>query len=69
MSGSEALSMIKADTRTKDIPVTVISADATEPQIRRLLGSGARSYLTKPLDVRRFLGMLDAELWSADARA
>ena len=33
----------------------VISADATSDQLRRLRAAGAKAYLTKPLDVQRFL--------------
>ena len=35
------------------------SADATQRSIDRLLGSGARAYLTKPLDMKQFLTTLD----------
>jgi PAS domain S-box-containing protein len=55
MRGDEVLMSLKADPRTRDIPVVMISADATESQIRKLLAEGARAYLTKPLDVRKFL--------------
>ncbi|RZJ91538.1 MAG: response regulator, partial [Hymenobacter sp.] len=37
------------------IPVIVISADATSSQIEHLLRAGAEAYLTKPLDVTKFL--------------
>ncbi|HEX8463954.1 MAG TPA: response regulator [Abditibacterium sp.] len=49
------------------MPVIIISADATPPQIARLLGAGARDYLTKPFDVHRFLAVLDATLFQASA--
>jgi DNA-binding NarL/FixJ family response regulator len=39
--------------------VVIFSADATERQIKRLLGAGARAYLTKPAKVGDFLRMLD----------
>jgi signal transduction histidine kinase/ActR/RegA family two-component response regulator len=52
MTGIEVLRRLKADPRTRDLPVIVLSADATDGQIRRLLAAGAAEYLTKPLDVR-----------------
>ena len=41
------------------LPVVVISADATGTQIEKLLSAGARNYLTKPIDVSRFLHTVD----------
>jgi DNA-binding response OmpR family regulator len=43
--------------------VVVISADATERRVQELIEAGARDYLTKPLDVGRFLAVLDSLLW------
>jgi CheY-like chemotaxis protein len=40
----------------------MISADATPGQIKRLLAAGATDYLTKPLDVRRFLEVVATSL-------
>ncbi len=62
MHGSEVLAALKADPELSAIPVVVISADASPGQIHRLLGAGAHSYLTKPLDVKRFLELLDGML-------
>ncbi|MHB8776213.1 MAG: hybrid sensor histidine kinase/response regulator [Anaerolineales bacterium] len=59
LPGLQVLLMLQADPRTQAIPVVVISADATPHQIERLLESGARAYLTKPMDVRQFLETLD----------
>jgi CheY-like chemotaxis protein len=35
--------------------VVVVSAEATPRKIERFLGAGAVEYLTKPIDVPRFL--------------
>jgi CheY-like chemotaxis protein len=59
MSGSDALRVLRRTPETRDIPVIVLSADATEGQKRRMLSAGASEYLTKPLDVARFLELLD----------
>ena len=52
---------------THDIPVVMISADATPGQVERLRGEGAQEYLTKPLDVRRLLEVLRENLPAAQA--
>ena len=62
MKGQEVLGLLRADPRTKDIPVLVVSADATPEQLRRLRAAGARAYLTKPLDIQRFLEVVDDAL-------
>jgi PAS domain S-box-containing protein len=64
--GGEVLARLKADPSTSEIPVVVLSADATPGQIERLRAQGACEYLTKPLDVERFLEVLDEQL-SSDA--
>ena len=59
LPGWEVLSQLKLSETTADIPVVVISADATPSQIKRLIKAGAVSYLTKPLDVTEFFRVLD----------
>ena len=58
LSGHEVLQLLQEEPRTRDIPVVVVSADATETQIQRLLAAGARAYLTKPFEVRRLLALI-----------
>lgn len=55
MSGIDVLRRLKADERTADIPVVVTSADAIENRIGEVLELGADEYLTKPLDMPRFM--------------
>lgn len=62
MSGYEVLCRLKAEPRTRDIPVIIISADATVGQMRRLRTAGAADYLSKPIDVRSFLQAMDKNL-------
>ena len=62
MSGDEVLAELRADARTTRMPIVVISADATEGQIKRLMAAGADGYLTKPIDVRRFLEVVEEHL-------
>jgi CheY-like chemotaxis protein len=67
MSGEDVLARLQDDPRTRDIPVTVLSADATPGQIERLIASGAKAYLTKPLDVPEFLAAV-GELLRVNAK-
>ena len=60
--GDEVLRRLRATPETRDIPVVVISADATPRQIDRLLAAGARAYLTKPLDVKKLLAIVTETL-------
>lgn len=59
MHGERVLMALMEDQSTRDIPVVVVSADATPGQIQRLLDAGARAYLTKPIDVKELFGVLD----------
>jgi PAS domain S-box-containing protein len=60
--GAEVLSLLKQDPHTASIPVVIISADATHNQIQRLLSMGATAYLTKPLDVKPFVQLIEGLL-------
>jgi PAS domain S-box-containing protein len=64
--GHEVLARLRAEESTRDIPVVVISADATVGQIQRLIAAGARSYLTKPLDICEFFRVVDETMRSRD---
>jgi PAS domain S-box-containing protein len=61
--GSQVLAELKADPDTAAIPVVIISADATAHRVKETLDAGALEYLTKPLDVGRFLAIVDELLW------
>ena len=62
LGGEEVLRALQQQPRTQRIPVTVLSADATPGQIHRLKAAGAREYLTKPLDVRQIIQLLEDTL-------
>jgi PAS domain S-box-containing protein len=62
MPGGQVLERLKEDSATSAIPVVVLTADATQGQRQRLLDLGAQEYLTKPLDVKQFLSVLDSVL-------
>ena len=57
--GDEVLTVLKSHVTTAEIPVVVISADATPGTIDKMLRSGASAYLTKPLDISNLLEVVD----------
>jgi two-component system chemotaxis response regulator CheY len=48
MDGEEFLRHLSQDELLRSIPVTVVSTDATENRISRMLALGARGYVVKP---------------------
>ncbi len=64
IDGEQVLAGLRADERTRDIPVVVLSADATQRAREPVLQDGARAYLTKPIGVRELLGVVDEYLQS-----
>ncbi|HEX8237777.1 MAG TPA: PAS domain S-box protein [Abditibacteriaceae bacterium] len=62
ITGYEVLCRLREYSETRDIPVVVISADATATQIKRVLDAGANFYLTKPLNVKEILQTVDTIL-------
>jgi CheY-like chemotaxis protein len=62
LSGEEVLTRLRAEPNTRSTPVVVISADATEGRIERLVAAGANGYLTKPLDISEFIRVVDKHL-------
>ncbi len=68
ISGLELLRHLKQDDSIADIPVVVVSADATALQTQRALTSGALRYVTKPVDVTQLLQIVDDVLEAADTR-
>ena len=50
---------LRADPRTANTPVVVVSADATPRAAEALAAQGADAFLTKPLDVRAFLSTVE----------
>ena len=53
---------LRRDARTRDIPIIIVSADATPLRIQRLRTAGADDYITKPLDVTGFLTAVERVL-------
>jgi CheY-like chemotaxis protein len=57
--GDEVLRRLREHPSTCEIPVVMLSADATPHQIDRLLAAGAHSYMTKPIDCQRLIETVD----------
>ena len=60
MHGSDVLSGLKSEPATQSIPVILLTADARPEATVDLLAplGGARSYLTKPIDIQEFLNVV-----------
>ena len=59
MPGQEVFRRLQAEPRTAKVPVVVLSADARPTLIKELLDQGVRAFLTKPLDVKELLELLN----------
>jgi PAS domain S-box-containing protein len=59
MSGEEVLRVLRKDPATGQTPIVVITADATRRRVNELFAAGADDFLTKPLDVRRFIEVVE----------
>lgn len=59
INGMDVLRALREEPATSGIPVVVVTADATVHQRQRMLGAGARAYLTKPIHVHEFLSLID----------
>jgi CheY-like chemotaxis protein len=68
MPGQEVLRRLRAEPRTAQVPVVILSADARPALIEQLLAEGVRAFLTKPLDVRELLELLDGVAAERDRR-
>jgi len=55
IDGLEVLRRLKADDRTKAIPVVVLTSSNEEPDITTSYHLGANSYIVKPVDFEAFV--------------
>jgi two-component system cell cycle response regulator DivK len=62
MTGLEALTLLRADAATAEIPVAALTAYAMKDDRARLLAAGFDGYLEKPVDVRALPGQVEALL-------
>jgi signal transduction histidine kinase/ActR/RegA family two-component response regulator len=67
MSGIEAMKALRADPTTAHIPIIALSANAVPRDIEKAIEAGFSGYVTKPINVARFMTVLDDALASAHA--
>ncbi len=60
LDGLSALSQLKADPITRDIPVAMLSAHAMEEDERAARAAGCAVYLSKPINTRTFVAAVAA---------
>ncbi|HVS68723.1 MAG TPA: ATP-binding protein [Mycobacteriales bacterium] len=58
LTGEQVLRAMRDHPATAEVPIVVVSADATEGQISRLLAAGATAYLTKPIEISELLDIV-----------
>jgi signal transduction histidine kinase/ActR/RegA family two-component response regulator len=62
MPGEDVMHELSIDPATRNIPIVILSANATRQHIDQLRAAGATAYLTKPIRVRDLLKTLDGIL-------
>ncbi len=55
VDGLEVLRQIRADARTRDFPVVVLTSSREAPDIAESYRLGANSYIVKPVDFEQFV--------------
>ncbi|MDX2031609.1 MAG: response regulator [Blastocatellia bacterium] len=65
LTGLEVLKRIRADERTRLLPVVVLSTSQAESDVRESYQNGANSYIAKPMSYDRFAEVIRhfAEYW------
>jgi len=59
LDGFTALRHLQNDPATRHIPVVAITANAMERDVKKGMEAGFTDYLSKPLDIQKFLALLD----------
>jgi two-component system, cell cycle response regulator DivK len=62
MNGRQAMQVLKADARTRHIPVVALTAFAMKGDRERLLADGFDGYVAKPIDIRELPKMVERYL-------
>ena len=57
-SGREVLTELKADQRLARVPVVVLTSSRTHQEILQAEGLHVEAYLTKPVNLEQFLGVV-----------
>lgn len=67
IDGVEAMKRLRANPKTRAIPVIALSASAMPTDIKRGLSAGFRDYLIKPIKVEEVLAAIKANAGKAEA--
>ena len=62
MDGITAMKQLKADPRTRAIPIIAITASAMTNNRQAMLAEGFEGYQTKPISLKEFLGEIERVL-------
>ena len=62
LDGWEATRQVKANPETKDIPVIALTAHAMAGDRDKTIEAGCDDYDTKPIDLARLLGKIEAQI-------
>jgi CheY-like chemotaxis protein len=62
MSGIDALRVLRADERTRGIPVIAVTASAMTQDRQKIMSAGFDGYQAKPIDVNQFVAAVRAML-------
>ena len=62
MSGIDALRVLRADERTRAIPVIAVTASAMTQDRQKIMSAGFDAYQAKPIDVNQFVAAVRAML-------
>lgn len=54
VAGLEVLAALRADPRTRAIPVVIVTSSGEDPDVQRAYELGANSYVVKPVDFDAF---------------
>lgn len=60
LSGVEVLAQIRKHDQLRDIPVVMLTSSDSERDVARCYEAGARSYVTKPVDLAGFLSIVQS---------
>jgi two-component system, response regulator len=55
MGGLEVLRILRADEKTRNLPVVVVTSSAQDPDIKAAYDLGANGYVVKPVDFESFM--------------
>jgi len=66
MSGYEVLKKLKQNKNTSNTPVIAISANAMPTDIKKGRDAGFIEYITKPIDLKQLLQVVESILLKAD---